>query len=171
MNTAYIKKNTLVLYDSQFGNTEHIAQTIAQALSAYGPALAECVDKAHPSDVGGTYLLVLGCPTQGWRATPAMQAFLNRVPKNVLRGVAVACFDTRFNRSSWLTGSAAKRMAKQMKKRGVSLITPPESYFVKATEGPLEIGELSRAERWAEALYHKAKQAEVLQQVLDGVIV
>jgi flavodoxin len=161
--------NTLVLYDSQFGNTEQVARTIAQTLSAYGRAQVQRVDTAHPSEIGDIDLLVLGCPTQGWRATPAMRAFLSRVPNGAFHGVAVACFDTRFDRASWLTGSAAQRMAGLMKKWGVPLIAPPESFFVEATEGPLESGELSRAERWAEALLHKARQSDALQHVLDDV--
>jgi pyruvate/2-oxoglutarate dehydrogenase complex dihydrolipoamide acyltransferase (E2) component len=36
--------------------------------------------------------------------------------------------------------------------------SPSESFFVEATEGPIKIGERSRTERRAEALYHKARQ-------------
>lgn len=159
--------NTLVVYDSQFGNTEQVARAIAQTLSAYGSARAERVDKAHPGDIWDIHLLILGSPTQGWRATPAMQAFLNRIPSDLLHGVAVACFDTRFDRASWLTGSAAQRIAKALKKWGVPLIAPPESFFVQTTEGPLQVGELSRAEHWAEALLHKVRQSAALQHTLD----
>jgi flavodoxin len=152
--------NTLVLYDSQFGNTEQIAQAIAQTLSEHGPARAERVNQARPSEAEGVGLLVLGCPTQKWSATPATKAFLDLLPKQLLHGMAVACFDTRFDKSSWLTGSAAKGMAKQLKKLGATLITPPESFFVEAMEGPLASGELERATRWARQIHDKIAQSE-----------
>ena len=38
--------NTLVVYDSQYGNTERIAQTIASTLRAFGQAQAVRVDAA-----------------------------------------------------------------------------------------------------------------------------
>src|SRR5712692_6824666 len=98
--------NTLVVYDSQFGNTERIAQIIANTLSAFGQAQAVRVDPAHPVSFQGVDLLILGCPTQGFRPTPAMQSLLGTVPFQRLRGLAIACFDTRFRGSLWKRSAA-----------------------------------------------------------------
>jgi flavodoxin len=144
--------NTVVVYDSRYGNTERIARTIADALRASGTAQAVHIDPSHPVRLQGVEMLIVGCPTQGWRPTRATQSFLAGLSPAQLRGVAVACFDTRFHKARWLTGSAAAVMARQFGRMGVTLLAPTESFFVQATEGPLESGELERAATWARML-------------------
>jgi flavodoxin len=150
--------NTVVVYDSQYGNTERIAQAIADTLRAFGQAQAVRVDSTHPVSFQGADLLILGCPTQGFRPTPAMQSLLGTVPFQSLDGLAVACFDTRFRGALWKS-SAAPRIARQLRTLGVEPIVPPESFFVKAMkkEGPLLAGEVERAATWARMLFTKAE--------------
>src|SRR6266581_2725114 len=150
--------NTLVVYDSQFGNTERIAQIIANTLSAFGQVQAVRVDPAHPVSFQGVDLLILGCPTQGFRPTPAIQSFLGNVSYQSLSGLAVACFDTRFRGRLWKS-SAAPRMAKQLRAMGVEPLVPPESFFVKAMkkEGPPLAGEVERAASWVRMLFTKVE--------------
>ncbi len=150
--------NTLVVYDSQYGNTERIAQAIADTLRAFGQAQAVRVDPAHPVSFQGVDLLILGSPTQGFRPTLAMQFLLGNVSSQALRGLAVACFDTRFRGRLWKS-SAAPRMARQLRTMGVEPIIQPESFFVKAMkkEGPLLDGEVERAATWARMLFTKAQ--------------
>jgi len=71
--------NTLIVYDSQYGNTERIAQAIADTLRAFGQAQAVRADPAHLISLRGVDLLILGCPTQGFRPGPVMQSFLGSV--------------------------------------------------------------------------------------------
>ena len=154
--------NTLIVYDSQFGNTERIAQAIAGTLRSFGRAQAVRVDPAHPVSFQGVDLLILGCPTQGFRPTPAMQSFLGNVSYQSLSGLAVACFDTRFRGRLWKS-SAAPRMARQLRTMGVEPIVPPESFFVKTMkkEGPLLTGEVERAATWARMLFNKAEASHL----------
>lgn len=148
--------NALVVYDSQFGNTERIAQVIAIALRPFGQAQATRVDPAHLAEVQGVDLLVLGSPTQGWRPTPAMQAFLAKiVAYDADKGLEIACFDTRFHKPDWLTGSAAKRMANKLLAVGIAPLVSPESFFVIHQEGPLEVGEEERAANWAVHIHER----------------
>jgi len=150
--------NTVVVYDSQYGNTERVAQAIADTLRAFGQAQAVRVDPAHPVSFQGVDLLILGSPTQGFRPTLAMQFLLGNVSSQALRGLAVACFDTRFRGRLWKS-SAAPRMARQLRTMGVEPIIQPESFFVKAMkkEGPLLAGEVERAATWARMLFTKAQ--------------
>jgi flavodoxin len=149
--------NALVVYDSQYENTERIAQAIADTLDEFGEARAVRLDPAHPLEFQGVDMFIVGCPTQGWRPTPAIQSFLEEVSSEELRSLAVACFDTRFRLPCWMTGSAAKVMARTLQEKGVSLLTPPESFFVNGTEGPLRDGELDRAAAWARILIQEAE--------------
>ncbi len=144
--------NALVVYDSQYGNTERIAQAIAEALRAFGQVRTVRAGVAPLVELHEVDVLVLGCPTQGWRPTEAMRTFLANTPAASLRNLAIACFDTRFHRPRLLTGSAATVMVRKLKQVGVPPLMPPESFFVLATEGPLESGELERASAWARAI-------------------
>ena len=177
--------NTLVVYDSLFGNTERVAQAIADALRAFGqvevvrvePAQAEelkrqellrqnhatdvRLEPAHQVSLEGVDLLIVGCPTQAFRATPTMQSFLENVSRASLSGMAVACFDTRVRGPF---GSAAKTMAKKLQKMGVSLLLPPESFFVEGTKGPMKSGEVERATSWARMLFNKVEAAHPAMQ-------
>lgn len=170
--------NTLVVYDSLFGNTERIALAIADALRPFGPVQAVRIEPseseesqrqellrqnrvtdvrlepAQPVELQGVDMLILGCPTQAFKATPAMLSFLEKISPASLSGLAVACFDTRVRGPF---GSAAKVMAKKLQKMGVSLLLPPESFFVSGTQGPLKSGELDRAATWAQMLFKKAE--------------
>src|SRR5438876_5949323 len=154
--------NTFVVYDSQYGNTERIAQIIADTLRAFGQAQAIRVDPAHLVSFQGVDLLILGSPTQGFRPTLAMQFLLGNVSSQALHGLAVACFDTRFRGRLWKS-SAASRMARQLRTMGVEPIVPPESFFVKTMkkEGPLLTGEVERAATWARMLFNKAEPSHL----------
>jgi len=146
--------NTLVVYDSQYGNTERLAQAIANVLRTFGLAQAVRIDAAHPVSLQDVDLLILGSPTQGFRATRAMQSLLGTISFQQLRGLTVACFDTRFRGFLW-TRSAASYMVRQLRMLGVEPIVLPESFFVKTMkkEGPLLAGEEARAARWALAIH------------------
>jgi flavodoxin I len=148
--------NALVVYDSQFGNTERIARSIASTLSEFGQARAIHVGQVQPGELQGVDMLILGSPTQGFRPTPAMQSFLGNIPRESLSGLVVACFDTRFRGSLWKR-AAAQHMARQLRAMGVEPLVPPESFFVKAMkkEGPLVAGEVERAASWAHILSEK----------------
>ncbi len=173
--------NTLVVYDSLFGNTERIALAIADALRAFGQVQAVRIEPsqseesqrqallrqyratdvrlepAHPVELQGMDLLILGGPTQAFKATPAMLSFLEKISPASLSGVAVACFDTR---SRGPFGSAARTMAKKLQTMGVSLLVPPESFFVSGMQGPLKSGEVDRAATWAQMLHKKAEASQ-----------
>jgi hypothetical protein len=163
-----------VIYESIYGNTGAIAGAIADGLREHGDVTLEPVDDGVSADVD---LLVVGAPTHAHglptrmtrRAieaaaeeaekkgqpleggpTPAMRSFLERLTK--VGGTTAACFDTRFDKSPLLTGSAAKTIAKKLERLGYELVGPPESFFVTDSEGPLKEGELERARAWGASL-------------------
>jgi flavodoxin I len=138
----------LVIYDSTYGNTEKIARAIGGAIT--GDVRVLRVSEANPADIKSLDLLIIGSPTQGGRATQAMQDFLNKI--NV-KGMSFASFDTRFStKLDGLFGYAAGRIADSLKKKGGNLITSPTAFFVAGREGPLKDGELERAANWGKEL-------------------
>ncbi len=142
--------NILVVYDSQFGNTEQVARAIAERLHRQGRVLLTTAEAAPRTVPAGLDLLVAGGPTQGHGASPSLRGWLDGLEQ--VDGVPAATFDTRFAKAAWLTGSAARVAARRLDRLGFRLVGAPESFFVAQSQGPLLDGELDRASEWADAL-------------------
>jgi len=158
--------NTLILFDSQYGNTELVARVIADLLETGGETRVERISDASAGDLHGIDLLILGCPTQAWQMTPATKSFLSRLPSEPLPQLAVACFDTRIDKPRLITGSAAFRIAARLRRVGVNLIAPPENFLVTGTEGPLAEGELEHAIAWAHDLVHSVHAQRTISKLI-----
>jgi flavodoxin I len=152
----------LVIYDSFFGNTEQIAQAIGRALDPQGDVRVRRVSSVRPEDVAGVEMLIVGSPTRGFRATPAIMNLLKALPRDSLRGVKVAAFDTRIGEADINSrvlrffvgtgGYASKHIMGGLTKKGGQPGSPAEGFLVEGTEGPLKDGELERASDWAKGL-------------------
>jgi flavodoxin len=152
------KMKAFVIYDSVFGNTRQIAEAIGKVLAAGAEVEVFQISEAMPERLKGLDFLVIGSPTRGFRPTPAIVKLLKDLSDNSLRGIKVAAFDTRVKLSDIKSGFfrfivdkggyAASTIAKQLQKKGGSLVLPPEGFFVSGEEGPLKDGELERAEKW-----------------------
>ncbi len=154
---------TLIIYDSQYGNTEKIAQTIGNTLHQQGLMDLCKVGDAKLAMLKGIDLLVVGSPTQQFRATEAMRLFFKTIPKDTLKDIRVSSFDTRLTQAfidkhpplpffERIFGYAAERIAKALKEKGGRLLVPGEGFYVDDIEGPLVEGEVERAEQWATKL-------------------
>jgi len=150
---------TLVLYDSQYGNTQQIAQAIANQLGSPEEVALLRPAEFDSSQLAGLSLLVVGSPTQRFMATPALMAWLQDIPREGLQGMKVATFDTRLTEQQiqttpvlkWFvrkSSYAAWWLAKQLKNKGGTLFLPPEGFYVAGMEGPLLPSELERAATW-----------------------
>jgi flavodoxin len=162
-----------VLFESLYGNTAAIADAIAAGLRP------DCEVDLRPVDGGGVDadLLVVGAPTHvhGLPSARSRKALEEEAAKREAKGEAleyhptasmrrfiddiragegrkVACFDTRFDRSLILTGSAARTMARKLRSSGYEIVRAPESFFVVEMEGPLAEGEVERAKAWGASL-------------------
>ena len=160
----------LVVYESMFGNTQAIADAVADGLDAHMRVDAVEVGAA-PTVVGDDVaLLVVGGPTHAFgmsrpstRQDAGRQAEHGLVSAGIgLRewltaveegsgSVAAAAFDTRIDRPR-LPGSAARAAEKGLRRRRFRIIARPKSFYVTGTKGPLVDGELGRARRWADQL-------------------
>jgi len=153
----------LVVYDSQYGNTEKIAQAIGAAFPADTVRVVK-VDAAKPADLAGIDLLIVGSPTQGGRGTQSVQKFLSDIPAGALKNVKVAAFDTRFQAKEKgfalrllmkSVGYATGRIASALEGKGGTPAAEPQAFFVSGREGPLHEGEVERATAWAKTLAGK----------------
>ena len=155
----------LIVYDSVFGNTEKIAQAIGSGLGSQVDVKLFRVTDIKVEQVAGLDIFIAGSPTRGFRPTPTLRDFLKSIPRNGLKGVRVAAFDTRIAVEDVdnpilptfvkVFGYAAKPIADQLQKKGGELCVPAEGFFVKDTEGPLKEGELERAAEWPKRILGK----------------
>lgn len=147
---------TLVVYDSEHGNTEKIARSIGDAITGEVKVLR--VGEVSSSELETFDLLIVGSPTHGGRPTQAIQDFIKKVPVTVFEGTNVAAFDTRLStRLVGIFGYAAGRIAGSLERKGGALIVSPEGFFVKGREGPLKEGEVERAVGWAKEIVKSLK--------------
>ena len=156
--------NTLVIYDSLYGNTRIIAQAITDAIP--GDVKMVHVNEVNASQLGIYDLLIVGAPTHGGRASEAVSSLLGQIEAAALIGVKVAAFDTRL---TWwwlrLFGFAAPKIALTLKKKGGTLIGTPEGFFVTGGEGPLQDGEVERAAAWAREITALVESATTFSRI------
>lgn len=136
----------LVVFDSNFGNTKVIAQTIAQGLGL--DAREVHVSEIKLEELVGLELLVVGSPIIGWKHTENMKAFLDKIAS--LKGISAAAFDTRVK--LFIHGDAAGKMTKKLELLGATIVAEPMFFYVKGKEGPLLDGEMERASTWSKVL-------------------
>jgi hypothetical protein len=159
----------IVIYESVYGNTRAVAEAIAEGL---GDAQVLPVQEA-PDRVDSYELVVVGGPTHmhgmatsrsrhaavealhedgdahraepGATEDPGLRTWLRDLPEGP--EVRAATFDTRLDRSPWLTGVASRGIAKRLRHRRYDVVAS-ESFLVEQSEGPLAEGELERARQW-----------------------
>lgn len=143
--------STLVLFDSNFGNTRIIADAIATELGARALPLSE----VGPGRPAGVDLLIAGSPIIGWKPTERMQAFLDGLGDGTLTGVKAAAFDTRVR--LFIHGDAAVKISRALEKAGAEIVARPRGFIVEGREGPLAAGEVEEATAWARSIAAAAR--------------
>ena len=129
----------IVIYDTQFGNTERIAKELTSGMSDQGISV-DCfkVDTVHIDALTEYDLLAIGGPTHGFGMSGPMKTFMKKLEQVDLRGTKAFAFDTKNRSRFW--GSAAKGIEKRMKKLGMNIVMPCASGIVKGLKGPLQDG-------------------------------
>ena len=166
--------NALIVYESMYGNTQAVAEAVADGLGRDWTTAVRSVHEtgAVPDDVD---LLVVGGPTHmhglstslsrsmaaaaakedagklapGATEGPGLRAWLRDLPRR--SATRAAAFDTRGDARAAVTGSAARGIARRLRHHGYEVVGT-ESFLVADSEGPLEEGELDRARAWAASL-------------------
>jgi len=148
--------NALVVYDSKFGNTERIAETIALAFQEAVPTRLTAIDDVPDlgAALAGVDILVIGGPTQVHGVSAGLRHPVEELAEGSLKGVRTAAFDTRLHGMRAVTGSAAVRLGRLLRRRGAWLVVPPSSFIVEGREGPLHEGEVEHAHAWAVEVLH-----------------
>ena len=170
-----------VVYESMYGNTAAIGEAIAEELRTRGLTVRSGpVTRVDPDGVGDAGLVIVGGPTHAHGMTrgatrrtavndkkntyasptvaPGLREWIDDLPTGAK--TLAAAFDTRFAKPVFLTGSAAKGIARRLANRGFHMVVGPKSFFV-STDNQLLPGELDHATRWASALVDHPSLAAV----------
>ena len=158
----------LIVVESYFGNTRLIAEAVAAGMIE-GGVDTQVVDvsqapSALPADLD---LLVLGAPTHNRglptatsRAKACEQAGSGEASHGIggwLETTAIpastgaVAFDTVISKG-WLSGSAAKAIAKALQRQQGRRTALVRSFVVAASKGPLAAGQESDARSWGREL-------------------
>ena len=148
--------NALVIYYSKFDNTKLVAEAISQGLEANSDVRAVHSDEVTTHDMNGADLVIMGSPTHKMNLPKELRPFFENLPKRILKGKAVAAFDTSYEMSWWLNHfTAGKRVMQKLIKLGGKRVVPPEIFLVSGREGPMCEGEIERAKEWAISILSK----------------
>ena len=167
--------DAIVVYESMYGNTRHVAEAIARGIDVSGTVRVVPVSLVERVSLAGFDLVVVGGPTHvhgmsrastrhaADDAATASGGELVMEPDSTSEGVRewlaslssvsgrAAAFDTRLDAAPLLTGRASKGIAKMLRAAGFELVAQPESFLVdKGTH--LLAGEEQRAEAWGASL-------------------
>jgi flavodoxin len=143
---------SIVVYDSYFGNTQEIAETIADQLNTKAVKTKDFKN----SWLEDIEFLVVGSPTRAFSPTEGIQNFLRTLPN--LKRIKVAAFDTRMELGEdspiilklfvKIFGYAAEPILKRLERKDAQKVREPIGFYVEDTEGPIREGEKERARVW-----------------------
>ncbi len=155
----------IVIYDTSYGNTKKIGETIAETLKESGME----VDLFYVKDViklnGSDYdFLILGSPTKFGTMSFTVKRFLGKVKSEEWMNKPFAAFDTenpenveqsRVKNKEW---SAAEKIAEKLKEKKMNQLLPVLKALVIGQRGPLVDGEINRTMDYARELETKLQQ-------------
>ena len=165
----------LVVYESMFGNTHEVAESIGVGLREYGEVTVVPVAEATAAHLAAADLVVVGGPTHAHtmssvrsRAEAGAQAAKDPelaldlaadgpgirewlVEIGQVDGINAAAFDTRVDGPAVLTGRASKTIARHLEKHGFAIVADPISFLVDRHNHLLP-GEPERAAGWGSLL-------------------
>ncbi len=149
----------LILYYSETGNTEKVAQAVAEALKLRAEVSACRVEKA-PRELRDYELIFLGTPVHKFGPAKPVKEFLERLPAN-LEGLSFALFCT------YSMAGADKTldfMEKQLADRGAKILGKfavfgaYKTFFKHFKKGHPDEKDLAYAKEKAEEIFSAVQQ-------------
>ncbi len=158
----------IVVYDTSYGNTKKIAETIAETLRESGIEVdlfdVKDVKKLSAKDYD---FLVLGSPTRFGTMSFAIRGFLGKVKTEEWMSKPFAAFDTenpenteraRVEKKEW---SASEKISEKLRDKKMNQLLPVLKALVLGQKGPLKEGEIERTKDYARELAIKLKEDTV----------
>ena len=142
---------TLVVCDSNFGNTKLIALEIAKTIGDGAEVIL--AKEFKYTDLKDVDLLILGSPIIGWRPSEKTIEVLGNLKGKLKKDLKFATFDTRVK--LFIHGDAKEKMAEMLRSAGGKRVFESQAFYVKGKQGPLFPDELEKAANWAKLIKSK----------------
>jgi pantothenate kinase len=158
----------LVVYESMWGNSERLAQAVADGVAEVMPVDLTDV-AAAPTELADVALVIAGGPTHGHTMSRpetrraarghgalhgsigfGLREWLDELPDEHERWLAA--FDTCVPTGLRLPASAARSAARVGRRHRFHAAAAPTSFYLLDADGPLAPGELDRARSWGRAV-------------------
>jgi menaquinone-dependent protoporphyrinogen IX oxidase len=150
----------IVVYDTSYGNTKKIAETITETLkeSRIEVDLFDVKDVKKFSSKDYNFL-VLGSPTRFGTMSFAIRGFLGKVKSEEWMNKLFAAFDTENPENiEKKQGSAAEKIAEKLTDKKMNQLMPVLKALVLDQKGPLVGGEIERTKEYARKLAIKLQE-------------
>jgi menaquinone-dependent protoporphyrinogen IX oxidase len=155
----------IVVYDTSYGNTKTIAETIAETLKESGIEVnvfdVKDVKKLIAKEYG---FLVVGSPTRFGTMSFTIRRFLGKVKTEEWMNKPFAAFDTEnpenMEKKEY---SAAEKIATKLRDKKMNQLLPVLEAAVLGQKGPLKEGEIERTRDYARELATKLKETKSLK--------
>jgi flavodoxin len=136
----------IVVYESKFGNTRRVAETIIEGIDEVERVEAALREpgQVEPAELLGYDLILIGSPNHYGAPTEGVKGFIDGLGEIGLEGGRGAVFDTYLGAGFF--GKAVRGMEKRLGERvpGLALVVPGLSVRVERSRGPIAEGELPR---------------------------
>jgi len=149
----------LVVYDTSYGNTKKIAETIAETLKESGIEVDLFYVKDAKKLSAKEYdFLVLGSPTKIGSMSFAVRGFIGRLKGEEWINKPFTAFDTELLDVIEKKGaSAAEKIAETLKDKKLNQIMPVLKTAVLGMRGPLKENEIERTKEYTRDLAAKLR--------------
>jgi len=135
----------LIVYESKYGNTKLVAETIAEGMNQVSGVKTTVVDlkEIDLSKIDDFDTILIGSPNHMGAATRGIRKFIDKLGELKLQKKRGAVFDTYLAKDF---GKAVKKMENQIAEKvpGILLIAPGLSILVNGMKGPVSDGELPK---------------------------
>lgn len=150
----------IVIYDSSYGNTRKIGETITDALNECGIETDfKYVKDVRKVSTGDYAFLVVGSPTRFGTMSFAMKALLGKVDEKEWAGRPFAAYGTENPESiEKKQSNAAEKIAEKLQEKQMKQLVPALRGIALDWKGPLQDGEIKRAKDYAREFAGKLKQ-------------
>ena len=155
----------IIIYDTSYGNTQKIAEVLAETLKEAGIETDVFHIKKVKKLSGKEYnFLALGSPTKYGTMSFAMKFFLGKIKSEEWTNKPFIAFDTENpenvekSRSENKNWSAAEKIAEKLKEKNMNQLLPVLKGLVQGWKGPLVDGEIENTKNYANEMATKLKQ-------------
>jgi len=135
----------MIIYDSKYGNTRLVAETVAEAMGEVADieATVREIKTVDLTQITDSDAILVGSPNHMGKATRRTRKFIDSLGQADLKGKMAAVFDTYIGKDF---EKAVKKMEEQITARipDLKLVTPGLSIRVSGMKGPVVEEELPK---------------------------